>query len=131
MKSKNTAIICSIFGVHYIYLNQIGLFVLFFFTYGGFFIWWIFDVVRLCTMSDDEFNAKYNSGDEQAYAPVAASSSVTPRHCHTHNENKNIISINNGERSCAEELLKYHELLLAGALTQEEFDIQKSKLLNR
>ena len=116
MKSKSTAIILSFFGLHYFYLGKVGTGILYWFTIGGFFWWWIIDIFRFISMSDQEFNLLYNSTLYPAVGGI-------------NNQNNNIINISNGGLSKAEELTKYSELLEKGVITKEEFETKKKELL--
>lgn len=52
-KSKGIAYVLWLFGFHYLYLGKWGVQLLFWLTLGGFFIWWLIDIVRTSTMIDD------------------------------------------------------------------------------
>ncbi len=65
---KDTAILlCAIafmlgfFGIHRFYLKSTGIGVLYFFTLGGCFVGQIIDLIQLITMTQQEFDRRYNS----------------------------------------------------------------------
>lgn len=64
MKEKSTATLFAIFlgslGIHRFYLNDVGMGVLFLLTAGLCGIGTIIDIVRLVTMTEAEFNQRYN-----------------------------------------------------------------------
>ena len=111
MRSKSTATILAfflgVFGGHRFYLGQIGLGLLYFFTMGGFLIGAIIDFIHLLSMSDMEFDYKYNRRSYPEPAPIVI--------------NKNT--------KVADELKKLHELKESGIISDDEFEIQKAKLL--
>jgi len=49
-KSGGMALFLWIFGLHYAYIGKWGIFLLFLFTMGGFFIWWLIDIFRVVGM---------------------------------------------------------------------------------
>jgi len=55
--NPTTLLICTLFGVHYIYLKQIGKFLLYCFTLGGLFIWWIVDITNYRKLADQHNQA--------------------------------------------------------------------------
>lgn len=63
-KNKITAILLCFFlggiGFHRFYLGKIGTGLLMLITFGGFGIWTLIDFVILLTMSDEDFEEKYN-----------------------------------------------------------------------
>ncbi|WP_025842340.1 TM2 domain-containing protein [Porphyromonas gingivicanis] len=64
MKEKSTATLFAIFlgslGIHRFYLNDVGMGVLYLLTAGLCGIGTIIDIVRLVTMTEAEFNQRYN-----------------------------------------------------------------------
>ena len=107
MKSKTTAAILAFFlggiGVHRFYLGQTGLgllYLLFFWTFIPAIVAFI-DFILFLTMSDEKFNEKYNSG---RIAPNFTNSGV-------------------------DSIDKLYALKEKGAITQEEFEVQKKRLL--
>lgn len=52
-KSTGTAYLLWFFGFHYAYLGKWGLFVLFWITLAGLFIWWFIDLFRVYGMIKD------------------------------------------------------------------------------
>lgn len=122
MKSKQTTLILSFFGLHYFYLGQIGLGILYWCTCGGYLIWWIIDIIRFATMSEEEFNAKYNTTSYSEY--------VAPKPIENTNNNNNTNIVNVGNQDNAAQLKTYNELYEKGVLTEEEFNSKKKQLLN-
>ena len=55
-KASMTTRLLAIIGLHYLYLSRWGLFVLYFFTGGGFFIWWIIDIFRASNLAAQKNN---------------------------------------------------------------------------
>ncbi len=55
LKKSSTALICAIFGVHYLYLSKPGVFIMYFITCGGFGLWWFIDLFRTSSLVE-----KYN-----------------------------------------------------------------------
>jgi TM2 domain-containing membrane protein YozV len=120
MKSKTTATILAIFGLHYFYLNRIGLALLFWiFVWAPIvWVWWIIDIVRFACMSDAEFNAKYNT----YYMPTPTNNT---------NNNTQNMSVNvGGGKDEAAQLKTYSELKEKGVITEEEFELKKKELLH-
>ncbi|MCC9138771.1 NINE protein [Pontibacter silvestris] len=108
MKNKTTAALLAFFlggfGAHFFYLGKAGrgvLCILFFWTLIPAIIAFI-DFIRFLTMSDYDFNVKYNNG----------LGNITPA------------TVN-----ISEELQKLNELKLNGILTEEEFAKRKEKML--
>ena len=70
MKSKTTAILLCFFlgglGVHQFYLGKMGLGVLYLLTGGLCGIGTLVNFIQLLMMSDEQFNAKYNSAAPEA-----------------------------------------------------------------
>lgn len=73
---KDTAILlCAIafflgfFGIHRFYLKSTGIGVVYFFTLGGCFVGQIIDLIQLITMTQQEFDRRYN-GDFVQPQPV-------------------------------------------------------------
>ncbi|HEY9535401.1 MAG TPA: NINE protein [Mucilaginibacter sp.] len=121
MKSKSTAYILwfflGIIGAHKFYLNKTGMGILYFFTFGIFGIGWLIDLFTLGSQVDT-FNALFGRsfGANQ-------------------NNNVNNIVVNvpgQGQvnsPNVSEQLHKLHELKEKGILTDEEYNIQKGKVL--
>ena len=111
MKDKTTAILLSVFlgwlGVDRFYLGYTGLGILKLLTCGGWGVWWIIDIILIACGSVGPAPKVLMT------APPAQS-----------------IKTNETSMSVADELIKYKNLLDAGAITQEEFDRKKAQLLN-
>ena len=144
MKSKGTAAVLAFFlggfGVHKFYLNEGNkgiLYLLFFWTYIPALIAF-FECIGLVMMSEEQFNLKYNSGPHITAAPRPVQSAVSST-----NNNAQNITINvpgaaamhatgaSATIDVADQIKKLHDLHIAGALTQDEFQSEKQKLLNR
>lgn len=113
MKNKTTAAILALFlgglGIHKFYLGKsIGiLYILFCWTLIPSIIAFI-ECIMLFMMSDAEFNAKYNNGQQpNAYGYPGLMSN----------------------QSQADELEKLYALKEKGVITQEEFEYKKRKML--
>lgn len=105
MKNRMTAAMLAFFlggfGAHKFYLNQTAagwLYLLFFWTFIPM-ILALVAFIQFLSMSDDEFNKKYNQGQSS-------------------------------QIDVAEELGKLFELKEKGAITAEEYDAKKIKLMN-
>jgi len=138
MKSKTVAAVLAFFlggiGVHKFYLGESGKGLLYLF-----FCWtWIpgiiafFEAFIFLTMSEDVFNAKYNGG-----AAALAVPAVQQTQAMSNNQAQNIVinvpsSVGAGgaaQVDVVSQLAKLNELRVAGALTDEEFQTEKRKLL--
>ncbi len=124
MKNKNTAALLAFFlgglGVHQFYLGKGGkgiLYLIFCITFIPAIIAFI-DGIILLTMSEDNFNRKYN----YTYLATAPVSQIVNQ-IHVGNTN----SING---STTEELNKLVELKEKGILSELEFQAQKRKMLS-
>ncbi len=116
MKSKSTTAILALLtillggiGIHRFYLGQTGLgfvYLLFFWT-GVPFVISIIDFITFLTMSEAGFNLKYNQ------KPVMQVQQV----------------VNSNPVSATNEIEKLHELKEKGAITEDEYQIKKEKLL--
>lgn len=126
MKNKMTAGLLALFvggfGVHKFYLGQTGIgvvYLLFCWTGIPGIIAFI-EAIIILTMSDDDFNAKYNGNANvqkntaSAYVPVSTSDAVNQQ---------------SPQVNVAQTLMTYKNLLDTGAITQQEFDAIKRKLL--
>lgn len=125
MKTKGTAIVLAFLlggiGVHKFYLGQSGqgvLYLLFCWTLIPAFIAFI-EIFMYAFMSDAEFNGRYNT-HQMAMLPAAPSQ---------HQMGQNV-TINMDRGNVADELHKLHQLQQAGAISDEEFGRQKTRLLS-
>ena len=129
MKSKTTAGLLALLlggiGVHKFYLGRGGqgiLYLLFCWTFLPA-VLGLIDAVVLLTMNDHDFHLKYNPG----YAPVATmQSSAQPQNIVVNVANT---ASGGGEDHTVARLRQLHELKISGALTDEEYEAQKLKLL--
>jgi len=120
MKSKLTAGLLALllgdFGLHKFYLDETKsgvIYLLFSWTLIPALIALI-DGIVLLTMSDEEFNAKYNAKPQQAAQ-----------------SNQNYSSNPARDSNNVDLLLKYKKLLDENVITQEEFDSIKRDLMNK
>lgn len=111
MKNKTTAALLALlfgyFGIHKFYLGKGGqgiLYILLLFVFGLSIILGLIDAIMLFSMTEDDFNIRYNGG-----------------------KNYNSLAVNN--ISTADELEKLHDLMTKGILTEAEFQRRKAKLL--
>lgn len=126
MKNKMTAgllaLFVGVFGVHKFYLKQTGIgvvYLLFCWTGIPGIIAFI-EAIIILTMSDDDFNAKYNgTANVQKVAP----STYIPV------ETADNVNLQSPQVNVAQTLMTYKNLLDTGVITQEEFDTIKQKLL--
>jgi TM2 domain-containing membrane protein YozV len=116
MKSKSTAYILwfflGVFGAHKFYLNKAGIGILYFFTLGLAGIGWIIDLFTLGSQVD-ACNAliKRSSGVKNVVnAPDYRSAATQP--------------------SLSEQLHKLHMLKEKGIISDEEYALQKAKVLS-
>ena len=144
MKSKGTAAVLAFFlggfGVHKFYLNEGGkgvLYLLFFWTYIPALIAF-FESIGLLLMSEEQFNLRYNSGPLVTAASRPVQSAVSSTNNNAQNITINVpgagmapMAVNNSTTDLADQIKKLHDLHIAGALTQDEFQSEKQKLLNR
>lgn len=133
MKTKGTAIILAFFlgglGGHKFYLDQSGqgmLYLLFCWTFIPSFLAFI-DLIRFLIMSDDEFNRLYNQQMAPAlpYAGNQVGQNVTINLGNDHP----LAQQNKPRQNLTAELKELKELHIAGALTDDEFQAQKTRLL--
>lgn len=138
MKNKTTAGLLAIFvgyfGAHKFYLGQTGIGVIYLlFCWTGIpGIIALIEGIILLSMSDDEFNKKYNTTE-------ASSQNVTVQNdksCYDADDNQQTADIQNDAvaqptpPSIAEILIGYKQLLDNNVITQEEFDALKHKVLS-
>lgn len=134
MKSKSTAVLLAVLlgglGVHHFYLNntQKGLlylipWLLFFWTVFIPFILWIIETIEgiiLANKSQEDFDIEYNLNNYRnptSYTNYAQT-------------NSNNTTSKETQKSKTEQLLDLKKLYDAEILTEEEFNKQKSKILN-
>jgi TM2 domain-containing membrane protein YozV len=128
MKSKTTAAILALFlggfGIHRFYLNQTGLgflYLLFFWTLIPGVIALI-DFIVFLSMSEESFNAKYNSRVVISPMQMAPTNAMN-------NVNVNFGDSNSSKSSNSDEIKKLYELKEKGIITLEEFEMKKKMLL--
>ena len=126
MKSKTVAYLLwfflGIFGVHKFYLGKVGVGILYLFTLGIFGIGWFIDLFTLGGQVDTK-NALI----------LGKTNSLNNRSTNT-NMNNIVVNIpsqttTNQEKSTTEQLQKLADLREKMIITEEEFEIQKAKLL--
>jgi TM2 domain-containing membrane protein YozV len=136
MKSKSTAAVLAFFlgglGGHKFYLGQTGmgiLYLLFCWTFIPSIVALI-EFIMLLVMSDQAFNLKYN-----AWYLAAATVTAGPQITQAPNIVVNVPgNTGQGERRPSEvdvatQLEKLHQLRVSGAISTEEFEAQKARLL--
>ncbi len=143
MKSKMTAGLLAFFvgglGVHKFYLgeNGIGVVYLLFCWTGIPAIIAFIEAIILLTMSDEDFNAKYNGVDNtqkvvpSVYTPVETSNAVNQQPTAVNAQSAQSKVAQSPQVDVAQTLMTYKNLLDTGVITQEEFDTIKHKLLKR
>lgn len=52
-KDPTIALVLAFFGIHYFYLGNIGLGVVFMLTFGGLGVWWLIDLFRVKKLADE------------------------------------------------------------------------------
>lgn len=120
MKSKTTAGVLALFtggfGGHRFYLGQIGLGVLYFLFCITFIpaLIAVIDMIVFFTMSEENFNRKYNPGYTGPVSPIGSI---------------NVNVGNNHYNNVAEQLHKLAEMKDKGIITEDEFIAQKGRLL--
>jgi TM2 domain-containing membrane protein YozV len=123
MKSKTTAYVLWFFfgllGIHKFYLNKTGMGILYFFTCGLFFIGWFIDLFTLGSQVDFHnamfgfgrgFGANNNNNVNNIVVNVPGQGTTNPPSVH-------------------EQLTRLFELKEKGAITEEEYNSQKAKVL--
>lgn len=127
MRNRTSAAIFALFlgglGAHKFYLGRGGqgmLYLIFFWTFIPAFVGFIEGIMFL-TMSDAEFNAKYNYGMMFAFAAPAPQ----PQNI--------VVSVANnatgGGSDRVSRLKELHDLRTAGALSDLEYETEKQRLL--
>lgn len=122
-KNKDTALLLCIFGglfgLHQFYVGKIGKGLLYLFTFGLFMIGWIIDI----------FSILSGSFKDNAGAPLRATKSQNNATPEVKVVNQEVIHKTVDDNiTKIEKLAKLKE---SGAITQEEFDVEKQKLLNQ
>jgi TM2 domain-containing membrane protein YozV len=124
VKNKTTAGLLAIFlggiGVHKFYLGRGGigiLYLLFCWTFIPAFVAFI-DAIILFSMSESEFNVKYNGG---MLVAAAAPQNIVVNVANTAHANTDDLT---------GKLKSLNELRVSGALTEEEFQAQKQRVLS-
>lgn len=131
-KEKLTAGLLALFvgglGIHKFYLkdNNKGILYLLLCWTGIPAILALIDAISILTMSDDEFNAKYNA--QVAVATPSQSSASKSSISATSTATADSFLAN--PQNSAQTLVTYKELLDNGAITQDEFDAIKAKILS-
>lgn len=124
MKSKSTATILTFFlggiGGHKFYLGQPGLGFLYLIFCWTFIpaILAFFNFLGLLMMSEDEFNMKYN----RIFTPQPLQQTLT-------NQLTNQVNISNGTESDLDKLEKLFKLKESGAISEDEYQKKRSKIL--
>jgi TM2 domain-containing membrane protein YozV len=125
MKNKTTAGLLALLlgglGVHKFYLGRGGMGVLYLVFCWTFIpsIIAFFEAIILFTMNDHDFNLKYNAG-MIGIAPQAQPQNIVVNVANT-------ATTGGGDRLTT--LKQLHDLKVSGALTSEEYEAQKQKLL--
>ena len=59
-KSWGITLLCFILGIglHYFYVGKIGTGILYLVTCGGFYIWWLIDLYKICTNTFTDYEGK-------------------------------------------------------------------------
>lgn len=132
-KEKLTSGLLALFvgglGIHKFYLkdDKTGILYLVFCWTGVPAILALIDAINILTMSDDDFNAKYNAQIATATGQNAsAKQSSTVEQASNHCEESFLAN----HQSKAQTLVTYKELLDNGTITQDEFDAIKTKILD-
>ena len=123
-----TLILCvliGVWGVHRFYVGKVGTGLLMLFTFGGFLIWWIIDLILIATES-----FKDHEGRKIPYTTTTSSSQSTTSN-DTHDDLKDSLPLDQKfDKKIASELRELALLKDEGILTDEEFEIKKKELLN-
>jgi len=125
VKDKTTAGLLALFlggiGIHKFYLGRGGqgiLYLIFCWTFIPAVIAFI-EAIILLTMSDADFNLKYNTG-------MMVAKAATPQNI--------VVNVANtahaGSDDFVGKLKNLNDLRIAGALTEEEFQVQKQRVLS-
>lgn len=127
-----TLILCvliGVWGVHRFYVGKVGTGLLMLFTFGGFLIWWIIDLILIATESFKDHEGRKIPYTTTTSASASASQSTTSND--THNDLKDSLPLDQKfDKKIASELRELALLKDEGILTDEEFEIKKKELLN-
>lgn len=132
-KEKLTAGLLALFvgglGIHKFYLkdDKTGILYLVFCWTGVPAILALIDAINILTMSDDDFNAKYN---EQVATSTGQKTSAKQSSIVEQASNHGGESFLANPQNKAQTLVTYKELLDNGTITQDEFDAIKTRILD-
>jgi TM2 domain-containing membrane protein YozV len=123
-----TLILCvliGVWGVHRFYVGKVGTGLLMLFTLGGFFIWWIIDLILIATES-----FKDHEGRKIPYTSLTSTTQSTTS-TDTQDDLKDSLPLDQKfDKKIASELRELASLKDEGILTDEEFEKKKKELLN-
>ena len=116
-----TLILCvliGVWGVHRFYVGKVGTGLLMLFTFGGFLIWWIIDLILIATES-----FKDHEGRKIPYTTTTSSSQSTTSN-DTHDDLKDSLPLDQKfDKKIASELRELALLKDEGILTDEELSL--------
>jgi TM2 domain-containing membrane protein YozV len=151
------ALLFGAFGVHRFYAGKIGTGILMFFTFGGFGIWYIIDLLIIITGNftdsngniisvnsgrddDDLFSLKKTAAQMQSAFSKERKDSEAQQTKRTQYSQDDYLKYpaftakDTGSSSnkllVSDEIGKLHDLMQRGVITPEEFETQKKKLLS-
>lgn len=138
MKDKTSAALLAFFlgsfGVHKFYLGQSGagiVYLFFFWTFIPGFVSFI-EAIMLLSMSQEAFNARFNpqavagGGSPQIQSMVVNVASPTAP-----DSPPQISASTQGSRDVVQQITELNNLRVSGAITEQEFNDQKQKLLSQ
>ena len=112
-------------GAHRFYVGKVGTGLLMLFTLGGFFIWWIIDLILIATES-----FKDHEGRKIPYTSLTSTTQSTTS-TDTQDDLKDSLPLDQKfDKKIASELRELASLKDEGILTDEEFEKKKKELLN-